>query len=657
MTATPSKTAAAKSRFDIGGWLDYASHGKPLPRFDAKAASTIEHRAGYRPDVDGLRAIAVLSVVLYHAGLTLTSGGFVGVDVFFVISGFVISKSLLADLNRGRFSISAFYERRIRRIFPALFVTFLATWAAAMVLLLPSYFVDFSKSLTASASFVSNLYFWKNSGYFANGANLRPLLHTWSLSVEEQYYIFAPIAFYLIFRFLKKRWALALLPVAAASLALSVYATRIGPTANFFLLPMRAWELLVGALLALSPPPVIRLRWVRELVALVGLGLIGWAVFAYTEATPFPGLSALPPCLGAACLIWAGSGQGTATTRVLSLPPFVGVGLISYSLYLVHWPIISFLTYYTLKAPRPADVVPILAASLLLAWLSWRFVEQPFRAKGMPASRRKVLTLGVAMIVAVAALGAAGIATKGFPQRFPHLAAQATHDPKGLWSEGVCFLANNPDVAAWKEGPCTLTRGGPEKVLLWGDSYAADYVPGIKAAADRIPYTVIQYTAAGCPPILSYYSASRPNCQAFNRNALNIIDRDHVGAVVLSARWVDMQRRGLDEIRSTLDALKARGVKVYMLGQSPMFTTDVQLIAFRQPAKDHWSISFDPDLNNKLRAAAGPDVSFVDPLAHICSGPVCPYRQGQELMFNDEGHYSALGSRLAVDSYFPLIRR
>jgi peptidoglycan/LPS O-acetylase OafA/YrhL len=653
---SPPKAAQLRSRFDLGGWLAYAYRARPIPRFDAKAATTIEHRSAYRPDVDGLRAIAVLSVVLYHAGLSVTSGGFVGVDVFFVISGFVISKSLLADLNRGRFSISGFYERRIRRIFPALFVTFLATWAAALVLLLPSYFEDFSRSLTASATFVSNLYFWKASGYFANGANLRPLLHTWSLSVEEQYYIFAPVTFFLIFRFLNKRWALALLPVIAASLALSIYASRIGPTANFFLLPMRAWELLLGAVLALAPPPRLKLAWAREAIAVLGLGLIGVAVFAYTEATPFPGLSALPPCLGAALLIYAGSGEGTVATRTLALPPFVGVGLISYSLYLVHWPIISFLTYLTLKPPRSIDAIPILIASLALAYLSWRFVEQPFRARGLSARRRTVLIGGAAMIVAVAALGALGVATHGLPGRFPKLAVQTTHDPQGLWSEGTCFLSNNPDIGRWDEGRCTLTRGGP-KALLWGDSYAADYVPGIEAEAAMIPYTVIQYTAAGCPPILSYSSASRPNCASFNRNALAIIDRDHIGVVVISARWVDMQRRGLEEIRSTLGALSRRGVKVYLLGQSPMFTTDVQLIAFRRPDQDRWSISFDPALNARLRALAGPGVAFVDPLAHICAGESCPYRQGQALMFNDEGHYSAAGSRIAVASYFPLLQR
>jgi peptidoglycan/LPS O-acetylase OafA/YrhL len=657
MTAAPhgSEPLPLHRRGGLAGWLDYAIRARPIPRADARAAASIEHRSGYRPDVDGLRAIAVLSVVLYHAGLPLTSGGFVGVDVFFVISGFVISKSLLADLNRGRFSVAGFYERRVRRIFPALFVTLAGAWIAAFLLLLPSYFTDFSKSLAASAGFVSNLYFWKSSGYFANGANLRPLLHTWSLSVEEQYYIFAPVTFFVIFRFLRRRWLLALLPVAVLSLALSVWATRIGPTANFFLLPMRAWELLVGALLALSPPPPLKRAWARELAALLGLGLIAVAVFAYTEATPFPGLTALPPCLGAGLLIYAGSGEGAVTTRTLALPPFVGVGLISYSLYLVHWPIISFLTYYTLRAPGPGEVLPILAASLVLATLSWRFVEQPFRHRRFDPGRPAILGGAVVMILAVVAVGAAGIYAGGFPGRFPAGVVQSQHDPRGLWREGTCFLGNNPDLTRWNEAACTLTHGGP-KALLWGDSYAAHYTPGVAAYAGRIPYSLIQYTAAGCPPVLSYQAYSRPNCQAFNRRALEIIDRDHIRTVVISAKWVDLQRRGLDELKSTLDALAARGVDVYLIGQSPIFTTDVDVIAARRgKASDGWSVSFDPELNRRLQAMAAPG-RFVDPLARLCQGRTCPYIDRGRLLFGDDGHYSAAGSLEAVASYFPLLR-
>ncbi|MGH6971391.1 MAG: acyltransferase family protein, partial [Caulobacteraceae bacterium] len=363
------------------------------------------HGMAYRPDIDGLRAVAVLAVVLYHAGLRVTSGGFVGVDVFFVISGYVISKSLLGDIDGGRFSISGFYERRVRRIFPALFATMIASWVAAMALLLPSYLVDYSRSLAAAAAFASNFYFWKSSGYFANGATLRPLLHTWSLSVEEQFYIFAPLTLFLVARYFRKRWVLVLAPVALASLALSIVATRIGPTANFFLLPTRAWELILGALLALGDPPSLKASWAREVLAALGLALIAYAIFAYSPATPFPGLAALPPCLGAAMLIYVGASGGSLATRFLALPPMVAVGLISYSLYLVHWPIVSFLTYWQLRAPGPDEAPAILAVSLALAALSWRFVEQPFRQARRRLTRRQLFP-GAAFAAGITAASA-----------------------------------------------------------------------------------------------------------------------------------------------------------------------------------------------------------------------------------------------------------
>ena len=237
----------------------------------------------YRPDVDGLRAVAVLPVVLFHAGVAGFDGGFVGVDVFFVISGYVITLRLLSDLQEGRFSIIDFYERRVRRIFPALFFMMALTTVVAALLFLPPNFEDFSKSAVATALFASNFYFWKFSGYFEPSALLRPLLHTWSLAVEEQYYIFMPIAMYLAYRFAKARWLLVFLPVALLSFALSVVATSTAPTANFFLLPTRAWELLLGALLVLTPPPALARKAWADAIGFVGLGLILYAVLAYTR--------------------------------------------------------------------------------------------------------------------------------------------------------------------------------------------------------------------------------------------------------------------------------------------------------------------------------------------------------------------------------------
>lgn len=614
----------------------------------------------YRADIDGLRALAVIPVVLFHAGTPFFRGGFIGVDVFFVISGYVISLSLLSDVRQGTFSILNFYERRVRRIFPALFATLLATYVYACFVFLPSHLKGVSESLVAATLFVSNFYFWKDSGYFAAEAIYRPLIHTWSLSVEEQFYIFMPIAIYLIARWFKSRWLLVLLPVLLLSLALSVLATTTAPTANFYLLPTRAWELLIGAVLALSPPPAIRTRISRELLAGIGLVLIVAPVFLYDETTPFPGVNALYPCLGAALIIYCGSHGRTFVGGMLSFKPLVAIGLISYSLYLVHWPLVVFVNYQTLTSPSGLTTVGIVMASVALAFLSWRYVEQPFRRRQPWNARPRLFAGGLAAMAAFAALGVVGTRAQGFPARFPDFTEVKIAGNKE-WRAGRCFLLGDPDHKRWDATSCELTSGSPHKVLLWGDSFAAQYVPGLVANADRIEGTVFQYTAAGCPPILSYKSYARPRCTDFNANALNIIKKLNIDSVVLAARWTDQQSRGLDELRSTLDALTRLGVETYVIGQSPEFSMDVQVIAYRRGSKlpdasDSWDVFFDPGLNIELQHhSAGSQ--FIDPLAKLCDGKSCVYRDKGVFLFEDYGHYSVEGSARAVRTYFPLVKR
>ncbi|WP_157019135.1 acyltransferase family protein [Mesorhizobium xinjiangense] len=616
----------------------------------------------YRPDIDGLRAVAILPVLLFHSGVAGFSGGFVGVDVFFVISGYVIALSLLDDLENDRFSIWRFYAKRIRRIFPALFVTVAVTFVVAWLLLLPSFFIDFSKSLVAASLFVSNIYFWKASGYFAADAIFRPLLHTWSLSVEEQYYLFMPVAAFIIYKYLARRWLLTLLPAILASLALSVYATSTAPTANFFLLPTRAWELLVGAALALGTIPIVRTRWLAESLGVLGLGLIAYAVFAFDETTAFPGANALYPCIGSALLIHVGKSPArSAATSLLSMRPLVAVGLISYSLYLVHWPIVSFLRYQSLQAPTPLQAAAVVVASFVLAWLSWRFVERPFRKPSPAITQPRLLAGGVAAIAVFAVVGTFGVAGDGFPGRIRNF-AQVEIAGHEHWNQGTCFLSSNPDVKRWKAEDCTLTHGDGPPVLLWGDSFAAQYVPGIVANRERLAGRVVQYTAAGCPPVLSYYSHARPRCTDFNQNAIGIIKAMDIETVILSARWTDLQSRGLDELESTLAALEGAGVKVYLIGQSPQFATNVQVIAHakgsRDPdAVDSWSVSFEPEINKELRQLAGQGAVFIDPLQKLCDGHKCPYRDAGQYLYEDAEHFSVDGSRKAVEAYFPLLRQ
>jgi len=592
----------------------------------------------------------------FHFGLP-AFGGYVGVDVFFVISGYVITLSLLGDLVAGKFSILAFYERRVRRIFPALIFTFILCWLAAWLLFLPADFLDFSNSLLSSATFVSNIYFWKNSGYFDTSAQLRPLLHTWSLSVEEQFYVFMPIAVYLTHRFLRARWLLAFVPVLLASFALSAFATYTAPTANFFVLPTRAWELLLGALLVFAHLPAARGR-IAEALALCGAALIAFAIVAYSDATPFPGVSALAPCVGAVLLIYAGTHAQTSVGRLLTLPPLVFIGKISYSLYLVHWSIIVFTRHATLREPTDLQIVLIAVASFALATFSWAVIERPFRWPKKRIPRARLLFGGAGAMALAALVGATGVLLHGIPGRLSGPVQQAQIDPD-TWMTGVCFLLDDQDYRAWNADRCRRTSGYGENALLWGDSFAAHYVPGLIANADNLTANVFQYTAAGCPPVLSYYSYARPNCQKFNAHVLEIIPRYDIKTVVMAARWLDMRQRGLDTLAATIASLKAAGVDVWVIGQSTEFLTDVATIAHKNGgtgSTDMWPLAFDRGLNEKVRQAAA-GATFVDPLSHLCSGKECLYRSGGHLIYADSAHFSDLGSAQAVLAYFPLMRR
>ncbi len=345
----------------------------------------------YRPEIDGLRAVAVLAVLLFHAGVPGFAGGYVGVDVFFVISGYLITSILMLDLERGRFSIVRFYERRARRLLPALLAVLAFVTALAWLLLLPEKREAFSEALLAVALFCSNVYFWRQSNYFAPVAEENPLLHTWSLAVEEQFYLFFPLVLLLLWP-LGRAWITR--AVAAASLvsiATAELASTAHPAANFFLIPSRAWELGAGALVALtlglrSPGASRR----ADAAAALGMAMVVVSVFMFDDRTPFPSLLAVLP-VGGTVLIIVGAQPRGGIGRLLSSAPVVHVGLISYSLYLWHQPLLAFARLTSDGEVAAPMVAAALLASLVLAELSWRFVEQPFRAHAArPWSRRSI---------------------------------------------------------------------------------------------------------------------------------------------------------------------------------------------------------------------------------------------------------------------------
>lgn len=367
----------------------------------------------YRPDIDGLRAVAIVPVLLFHLGIPYFTGGYVGVDVFYVISGYLITLLIYREVLTGTFTFGNFYERRMRRLFPALFVVLAITSVFAGVLFLPADVISYSKGLIATSGFAANVLFWKNSGYFARPAEMNPLLHVWSLSVEEQFYIFFPAFLLVCQRFAPRRVVGLLAVVAISSFVASVLLIARFPDAVFYLPVFRAWELFAGALLALGLVPPINSQALRELVAVIALAMILWAVYHFTKNTTFPGMSALLPVLGTAALIHVGGSGGTRLNNLLANRQLVLLGLISYSLYLWHWPLIVLSKYYLIRPLEAADKLLIIAASVALAVLTWRFVEQPFRGRHGIWKRQRLFWASAGALAMLCALGAVGIASGG----------------------------------------------------------------------------------------------------------------------------------------------------------------------------------------------------------------------------------------------------
>src|ERR1700726_1504939 len=498
-----SQRLCAEPRVAEAPWLQSGSPDRVL--LSAPKHLETKRKLRYRPDIDGLRGIAVLSVLAYHLKMSLFHGGFVGVDVFFVISGYLISAIILSDIAAGKFSIASFYERRVRRIAPALLVALLVTSVFAVLYLLPTELVNFAKSLLAALFSASNLYFWKQSGYFSATSDVKPLLHTWSLAIEEQFYVFLPVFLTVAYRYFPRRMRLSIVLIAIASFAFSAVEAFRDPTAAFYLLHSRAWELLLGVLISLEVFPDTAGPVVRNLAAAAGTAMICPAIFTYTPVTPFPGASALLPCLGTALVIWAGRSGETLFIRALSFKPLVSIGLISYSLYLWHWPIIVFQgmqsTLGSGASPRMAKLICILL-SLGVATLSWKFVELPFRNGRNPIPRVVLFRLAAVAAAVVAAFGIAPLLFDGFPSRYPpgaiRVASYLNYDSAKYSREGSCFITSGYEYINFDPLKCLQMDPQKKNYLLLGDSYAAHLWYGLATTLSGVK--VLEATATGCRP-------------------------------------------------------------------------------------------------------------------------------------------------------------
>lgn len=565
-------------------------------------ATNLNHRL----DIDGLRAVAILSVVFFHAGLSC-SGGYVGVDIFFVISGYLISSLILKDLQADKFSLVNFWERRLRRIFPALAAMVFVTLGAGWFLLLPEHLEKLGNSAVAQALLSANIYFWRTTNYFGGANDEKPLLHTWSLAVEEQFYMFFPLLLLFLFR---SKWGrsrsliVTLLIVWVTSLLVAVWGVKHQPYATFFLLPTRAWELVCGALVAALPANAVpTAHWVREGVSMVGaLGMLA-PIFLYDETTPFPGLAALPPCVGAALVIWANSpDNGNALTlkrtwvsMALSWRWVVFIGLISYSLYLWHWPVIMFSNYWK-TAPLSAGVRwSLVGISFILAILSWRYVETPFRTKRVFHTRRKIFVFGALSTVAACAIGAGFTLFHGIPSRLPKEARAIFDDFTAREIQAKSNLPSaNPTEINDILNDKLLRLGGdnssaPIQFLVWGDSHANVSLPAFAALAKR---TGVSGTAAvfySTPPLVGeayHLKNETKDAEMIGKAVVDYVKRNHIPYTFLVAYW-SLYENGVGtarlsaSLKRSIQALDETGTKVCVILDVPTHQTDAMKVLMR----------------------------------------------------------------------------
>lgn len=608
----------------------------------------------YRPDIDGMRAVAVLSVLFFHAGLTPFSGGFVGVDVFFVISGFLITGIVQGEITKGSFTVAGFYERRIRRIFPALLFTIALTVAGAVVLFSATELERLFESLAWLAIFASNIYFMNNSGYFDAAAEENAILQTWSLAIEEQFYVVFPL---LLLALNKQKFASprnVLAAVAGLSLAYSIFIVDRDARTAFFSTPGRAWELLLGSLIALGALPALTDERVRNAVAALGALAIAASIVLLTHDTPFPGLYAVPACAGTAAVIWANSHGTTFVGRGLSQPAVVLIGLVSYSLYLLHWPLLTFAKYAKQDELLLAEALGVLAVAFALALISWRYVETPLRRPKTRAPQRAVLAAGASTVFVLAA-GAFAAAAWWAGEH--SLADQQTERERQRMLAEPCMLRDTQTFAEWPAEQCTI-RGGDEVVAVWGDSFAAHYFDAFRADAKRRGHSLMLLAESSCPPIPNLPVPNRPGCERFNQGALAHLLAQRPSVLIVSADWMIYEKKksvsesfvGKFELLSqTLTKLDQAGIRIIVIGPTPVFAAPVPRIAASDAtdrAKASYSRLFD-DFFAELKSAG--TIDYIPAYKAFCNAAAyCSFREGGELLFWDNGHLTARGSDRVV---------
>lgn len=607
----------------------------------------------YRREIDGLRALAVLPVILFHAGFQTFSGGFVGVDVFFVISGYLITSIILDELKQERFSIVSFYERRVRRILPALFFVMLVCLPFAWLWLLPADMKLFAKSVVAVSLFSSNILFWSESGYFETSAELKPLLHTWSLAVEEQYYVVFPVLLAATWR-LGKRWVFGTLSVlGASSLAVAHWASTAQPEFAFFMLITRGWELLLGAFVAfyLRRTNTWKVsRALSEICGVVGITMFLFAVFTFSRQTRFPGLNALVPTVGTALVILFATRQ-TMVGKLIGNKCFVGIGLISYSAYLWHQPILAFARHRSLEEPGKLILSLLVIASFVLAYFSWKYVETPIRLK-RSLSSKQVFWLGSVATVAYLAFGWVGIYSNGLSNRYTANQLSVINADS---EESRSYVERRFSELQNRE----LSGIDLKKVVIIGDSYAKDLVNALFESELSVRYDLsTRYISKNCGNLF----VSRINFESFVEEK----DKDSCGVglyedrdlrrrmkaadeVWFASSWMNWQLPYLSQSVSNVSNFTAKPVRVF--GRKHFGNTKF-LRYLDLPPSERANVrtsvpNWQRETNNYMANELPPDV-FVDIQKLLCGSDreVCfPFTDSGELKTFDQTHLTPAGAK------------
>lgn len=607
----------------------------------------------YRADIDGLRALAVLSVVLHHLSANLVPGGFVGVDVFFVISGYLISLHLVESMREKTFTFSGFYQRRINRIVPALFVVVLLSCVAGLIILSPSALTALARSAVFSMLGLSNIHFWIDYGnYFGGNAAEAPLLHTWSLGVEEQFYFLWPIFIYLI---VKIKWRLEVLSLLVClGVWVSSYGVNHFISASYYLLPTRFFELALGGALAvwLLEGGRVSANWGGPARAL-GLGLIVFSLIHLNKEAPFPGYNALIPCVGAALIIAAGTAEGGIYFG-LKHPVVVFFGLISYSLYLWHWPIIAFMHF--LELTEPAYYLLAFIAATLFAWLSWKYVEKPFRRSGIKLNfgrtfaARLVFPAAIIFGFFMVCVTSHGLAFRYDDKvyRYEQMMSQHPNEIRAGCHVPTQLYKTLPDPQRCVLGDKKANVDG----MVIGDSFANHFTGMIDILARASHLSVMDYTMDGCPPILDYSGGRLPAayvryCQERNKFSFDYIASHHFSFVILAASWPEGEE-AKERILKTIEKARSISPRVVLIVNNPGTSDpDCPVKSIMWPGRNLDCSIKQPKVSELWTEIHEkyPDVYVIDPTPVFCQDHKCNSVVDDVVMYRDMGHLNDVGSR------------